>query len=154
MSNKLFHQGLFFIVLTAGFMLFIFHNSMFSIQQSDRQSGTVLKALNQLFAAMGYDVMLTQYSVRKLAHFTEYFIFGMIMTIMFRVCSIDIKENFFFLLFLFLAIPVTDEYIQTFYPGRNSSALDIIIDFAGCAAGMGLCRLLFYVLDSDTKQKR
>lgn len=124
-------------------LLFIFHNSMYPIVQSDQQSGVVLRALNRFFTANGFHVILTQFEVRKLAHFIEYLIFGFLLT----VTILRIRKNrngfFFFELFFFLAFPVVDETIQLRYPGRGSSVRDVLIDFAGCVIGMGICQLVF-----------
>ena len=142
------------IILTIGFTLYIYHNSMYDIKQSDIQSGVVLRYLDKIFARMGYDVTFTQYVVRKLAHFTEYFILGMIVTITLRVFSKNLNKYLFFELFLFFAVPVLDESIQMFYKGRSSSVLDVLIDFAGCIVGLGLSRLLVHLYDSaETHEK-
>ncbi len=136
-----------FIIFTIGVALAIYHNSMFEIRQSDIQSGAVLKVFNRLFARAGIPLTLTQYLVRKSAHFMEYLIFGTVMTITLNISSKRLHQNLFFELFFLLAVPVLDEYIQIFYSGRNSSVTDIIIDFAGGLAGMGLCRLLIRLIN-------
>lgn len=143
----------FLILLSFTAALFIFHNSMFSLQQSDLQSDSVMHILNRFFAKYGYDIVLTQYTTRKLAHFTEYFIFGMILTITMKIYSKNINKYLFFELFLFLAVPVLDESIQIFYQGRNSSVRDILIDFAGCVTGMGICKLI-YLFSSNLKRPK
>lgn len=121
-------------------LLLIFHNSMYPIVQSDQQSGAVLNVLNRFFAANGLDVVLSQFVVRKLAHFIEYLIFGFLLTVTFQVIWKK-RNNFFFAeLFLVLAFPVVDETIQLSYPGRGSSVGDVLIDFVSCIVGMGICR--------------
>ena len=123
-------------------LLLIFHNSMYPIIQSDQQSGFVLRTLNRFLAANGLNVVLTQFEVRKLAHFIEYLIFGFLLTVTIRMIRKKRNGLFFVELFLFLAFPVIDETIQLNYSGRGSSVLDVLIDFGGCMVGMGLCRLL------------
>lgn len=124
-------------------LLLIFHNSMYPLRQSDQQSGFVLRALNRFFTANGLNVILTQFEVRKLAHFIEYLIFGFLLTVTIRMIRKNRNGLFFLELFFFLAFPVVDETIQLRYPGRGSSVRDVLIDFAGCVIGMGICRLLF-----------
>lgn len=134
------------------FVLFlIFHNSMYPIQESDLQSGFVLRVLNRFFSDMGYDIVFTQYAVRKLAHFAEYFFFGLILTATLRSIRKNPRGALFFELFLFLAVPVLDETIQLAYRGRNSSIVDVLIDFAGCVAGMGLYRLILLIAHANEK---
>ena len=123
-------------------LLFIFHNSMYPIKQSDLQSGFVLRDLNRFFTANGLNVILTQFEVRKLAHFIEYFIFGCLFTV--TIQMIDKRQSGFLFpeLFLFLAFPVADETIQLYSPGRGSSVSDVLIDFVSCVVGLGLCHLI------------
>ena len=132
-------------------LLFIFHNSMYPIIQSDQQSGFVLDALNRYFAANGLNVALTQFEVRKLAHFIEYLIFGFLLTVTIRVIQKNSSGFSFFELFLFLVFPIIDETIQLRYPGRGSSVRDVLIDFAGCVIGMGICRLVFKSTEKNPK---
>jgi VanZ family protein len=123
-------------------LLLIFHNSMYPLRQSDLQSGVVLNALNRFFANYGIDAVLTQFEVRKLAHFIEYFIFGFLFTVTVRMIRRK-RSSFFFELFFFLAFPVVDETIQLYSSGRGSSVSDVLIDFVSCMIGMGLCCLIF-----------
>lgn len=132
-------------------VLLILHNSMYPIAQSDFQSGFFQRILNLFFSKIGCNVVFTQFMVRKLAHFIEYFCFGFLLTIAARMIGKRRNGFFFFELFLFLAIPVLDETIQLFYQGRTSSVLDVLVDFSGCVLGMGLCRLLRRVFSSNGK---
>ena len=142
--------AVFFTLVT---VIIILHNSMYPIAQSDLQSGFVLRALNRLFSGVGYGIAFTQYAVRKLAHFAEYFFFGLVLTAAVRIIRKNPHGAFFFELFLFLAVPVLDETIQLAYQGRNSSILDVLIDFAGGMAGMGICGLVL-LLRSDRRRPR
>lgn len=130
----------FFMAISLVACILIFHNSMYPIAQSDLQSGTVMRALNYLSVEMNLNFSFTQFAVRKLAHFTEYFLLGIILTI--TIWTFTKNKCIFFELFLFLAVPVADETIQIFYNGRTSSVRDVIIDFLGCLAGMALCRAI------------
>ena len=99
----------------------------------------------------GCGVELTQFAVRKLAHFTEYFIFGLALTTVFPALGRRRKPAPFLELFVFLVIPVFDETIQLGSSGRNSSVIDVWIDFAGCVAGMALCSLIRYLRNRHRK---
>ena len=123
-------------------LLLIFHNSMYPLRQSDLQSGAVLYALNRYFSDHGIHVALTQFEVRKLAHFIEYFIFGFLFTVAIKTIRKRLPDSFSFELFFFLAFPVVDEAIQLRFPGRNSSVRDVLIDFVGCVIGMEICRIV------------
>lgn len=124
-------------------LLLIFHNSMYPILQSDQQSGAILNALNRFLTAIGFQAIFTQFAVRKLAHLIEYTIFGCLFTVSIPIIWKKRNGFFFFQMFLFLAFPVMDETIQLAYPGRGSSVRDVLIDFAGCMIGTGICLVIF-----------
>ncbi len=77
--------------------------------------------------------------IRKLAHFTEFFILAV-----FLVGAVDNRRR---KRTLRLLIPwaiatfyaVTDELHQFFIPGRNCNALDVLIDSAGACMGALVC---------------
>lgn len=48
------------------------------------------------------------------------------------------------IIFICLLYAVTDEFHQSFVPGRTSLASDIIVDFAGASIGLGLFYLFYY----------
>jgi VanZ family protein len=135
-------------------VLLIFHNSMYPLKQSDLQSGFVLSFLNHLFSKTGHNIVFTQFMVRKMAHFTEYFLFSILLTVTLWAIRNSLDGTFFFELFLFLAIPVLDENIQIFYPGRTSNVRDVLIDFAGCVVGIGLCRLILRAFPSGKRNPK
>lgn len=135
----------FLILIPLIILLAIFHNSMYSLNESDLQSGFILNAFNRFFASKGYNIVFTQFLVRKLAHFTEYFFFGLLLTFAVWAVRRNMGGTLFYELFLFLVIPVIDETIQLLYKGRGSSVRDVLIDFAGCVTGMGICRLILRI---------
>lgn len=132
------------IILTCCIFVLILHNSMYSIISSNMQSGFVLNCINRILFQADFNFTLTQFAVRKMAHFIEYFFFGLLLTITFITCTKSRQKSFWTELFLFLAAPAVDETIQLFYYGRNSSVLDIWIDFCGCMAGMGIYYLVCF----------
>jgi hypothetical protein len=138
-------KQLFFQALPILVVLWIFHNSMFSGEQSDEQSGFVLMFFENLFSRVGIFVTLTSFVIRKLAHLTEYFLFGLTLALSLWKRG---KSIFPTPMFCFLAVPLADETIQLFYPGRNGSVVDIWIDFAGCLIGLGLLYLIKHCVES------
>jgi VanZ family protein len=70
--------------------------------------------------------------IRKLAHFTEFFILGCLA----RKSTIDLKDNR--LLPLIFLVPIMDEFIQSFVPDRAMSVVDMGIDSMGIITGVVL----------------
>jgi VanZ family protein len=74
-----------------------------------------------------------QLVTRKLAHFTEYAILGLLAARAFRTSShITIRRRWFWIsLGLIVVYALLDEYHQTFVPSRTGSVFDSLIDMAG-----------------------
>lgn len=78
--------------------------------------------------------------IRKAAHFTEYFVLGILAI---RVFAPARRINGFLRaailsLLLCSGIAALDEYQQSFNPARTSSPIDALIDIAGAATAIGL----------------
>lgn len=71
----------------------------------------------------------TRMIVRKTAHFTEYFILGILVYLIFEMYSIP-KSFVYAILFCFL-YACSDEFHQLFSDGRSARILDIILDTSG-----------------------
>ena len=78
----------------------------------------------------------------KFAHLAEYALFGFLLAWALG-SSFQIKPHFLILLATALSIfyGVTDEFHQSFVPGRDSSVYDVMADAVGSLTGV-----LFYVL--------
>ncbi len=77
----------------------------------------------------------TEFSIRKLAHFSEYALFGLFLCIFFATFR---KSSWLTLLFtLAVAVPYAafDEWHQAFVPGRGPGLKDVMIDSAGALCG-------------------
>ena len=87
--------------------------------------------VDQLAFAIRYD-----HPIRKLAHFTEYFILAVFLVG--AVDSGDRKRSLRLLIPLAIAAfyAVTDEVHQFFIPGRNCNVGDVLIDSAGAFVGV------------------
>ena len=69
-----------FFVLTAAMLAFAFIHSAMPAQVSAEESGGVLDFLYSLLPRLGISMELTDHIVRKLAHFTEFTVIGMLAT--------------------------------------------------------------------------
>jgi len=126
-KTKLIHP-----ILTLLWIGVIFTFSLSSGADSSLQSGMIVSIVRSAFSVLhipteGYNLV---FWIRKLAHFTEYFILGLMMVNTVR--SID-KKYLYGLVFL---VPVIDESIQYFTPGRAMSVIDMGIDASGLLLGI------------------
>ncbi len=137
--------SLLFPALTLLFVLFVFSNSMRTAAESSEESGAVLDGLLALFPFLAGRI--GQFVIRKAAHFSEFGLLGVLFGLSERLkCSAwhtGETEKLLSRAALFLtAIPLLDETIQLFVPGRSGELRDVWIDLAGGALGF-LLSLLF-----------
>ncbi|HET6784599.1 MAG TPA: VanZ family protein, partial [Erysipelotrichaceae bacterium] len=133
---------LIFPILTLAWIFVIFSFSLQNGSISSLQSGVITKYIHSLLSNinMNLELKLLSLIIRKLAHFTEFFILGCLV----RKSSIDLKRNDL-LLFIFL-IPILDEFIQSFIPDRAMSVIDMGIDSLGIIFGLVCISLLDYLI--------
>jgi VanZ family protein len=118
-------------LLTVGIIAFIWIHSMIPGDESAAESGFVLELITKIIG----DSAVTEHIVRKMAHFTEYMMLGIVCYTDFWVYG---KKGFRFLptaLYICLAVAVTDESIQLFTVGRSGMLFDVWIDHLGSIFG-------------------
>lgn len=121
---------------------FIWGHSLIPGDPSKNESLIILNIVNNFLGLIGIDYQLSLFLMRKIAHFTEYFIFGILLLTTLRLYVDKIREKIFNILFIGLAVPVIDEFIQLFVDGRGGEIRDVIIDFSGVLTGMLLSFLI------------
>jgi VanZ family protein len=83
------------------------------------------------------------YLIRKLSHWSEYFILGILLM---RALKAQIPRQpalrrMLWSILLATLYAVTDEYHQTLVPGRSANLLDVVIDSFGALCGTLCCHL-------------
>lgn len=92
--------------------------------------GSILTGMGKWF---GIDVpqQNLDHNIRKLAHFLEFALLGVILCNVYAAFGVSHRTATGYILFLGLAVAVTDEYIQLYAPGRSALVTDVILDFSG-----------------------
>ncbi len=121
---------------------FIFHNSMNNAVDSSASSSAVLEMANKLLAFVNLGA-LSEHTVRKAAHFTEFAIEGILLMLNLRVYAKNWKKQLAVPLLLGVLTALTDETIQLSVEGRSAQVTDVWIDTGGVAAGVVI---MFFVL--------
>ena len=122
-------------------MIFAASSDLFSAQHT----GGVLQSIAQTI--LGHPLSdltyeLTQLTIRKLAHLTEY---GILSALWFRAARAD--ERGWTLRWSMIAVLIAigvaslDEFHQSFVPSRTASPLDVLIDTCGAA----LAQLMIHI---------
>ena len=129
---------------------FIFSNSMDNADASTLKSGAVLALLRRIFGSEG--AALTEFIVRKTAHFTEFAIEGVLLFLVVKGYTTRPLRFLGWPLLTGLMTALTDETIQLFSLGRSSQVTDVWIDFAGVVTGTLLAFLVQAILESQEKE--
>lgn len=126
---------------------FIWGNSLQPGVVSSAASGSVTTYFDRWFP------WLTEHIIRKAAHFTEYAILGALLSAVWFSLRNGARGQLPLMLLLGLAIPLADETIQLFVPGRSGIITDVLLDFSGVLFGLAACGIpLFLLRRSSAKQ--
>lgn len=142
-----------FTALTLALTAFIWLHSIASADESANESAGVLAFLNKILAELGIESGLTDFIVRKLAHFLEFTAFGASLSATYISYTNRLAKNIPNMLFILLAVPVIDETLQYFSPGRSPQIRDVLIDFSGCITGLIFTALVFAIINFFSKRK-
>lgn len=88
------------------------------------------------------------YVVRKVAHFIEYLILGILLYFTFRAFNVSVINQSIYALFVILLCAVFDEYFQSFV-ARTSSVSDVLLDFSGGLVGITCVRVSLWLIESS-----
>lgn len=125
-------------LLTAVYIGFIYGNSLQDGAASSERSGRVVEMLQALLSSLGWQGTVSDYFIRKAAHFAEYAGLGLLLGLTLRAYTPHILRHVFVPLFIGLLVPVSDEFLQLFIEGRAGMVQDVVLDFAGFLAGGGI----------------
>lgn len=143
-----------FTTLTLTLITFIWIHSLASADKSSQESANVLNFLNIILAKLQLNADLTDFIVRKLAHFLEFTAFGAVLSATYIIYTNQLAKNIPNMLFILLAVPVIDETIQYFSPGRSPQVNDVLLDFGGCVTGLVFTALVFIIIKLLNKKKK
>lgn len=122
-------------ILFLGWMIFIFYMSHQPGDKSSEQSRFVLYVFNLLGLKLDtYFGELATLIIRKGAHFTEYFILFILTYNVISLYVVERKARLYSVIFVFL-YACSDEFHQSFIPGRGPAFKDVMIDTSGGLLG-------------------
>lgn len=126
------------IILVILWMILIFIMSSFDANNSSNQSNFIVDIVVNILKID--NIELLSLIIRKLAHFTEYFILGILVINMFN--RNNISNKYLISIILCIIYACTDEIHQFFVPGRSCQVTDVIIDSMGSIMGVYLYKLI------------
>lgn len=116
---------------------FVWGNSLVPGEESGALSMSVVETIRGALAAAGLPCdWVTNFVVRKTAHFSEYLVLAVVGMQAFRPHRAPVKAARVALAAVaILAVPCLDETIQLFVSGRAGQVTDVLIDCSGAATG-------------------
>jgi VanZ family protein len=136
---------LIFPILTIVWILVIFSFSIQSGSISSLQSGFISSQISRLLLTLNIEVepKTLSFMIRKLAHFTEFFILGCLV----KKSSFELNRKD--ILYFIFIIPVIDEFIQYFVPERSMTLMDMGIDSIGILFGIGFIAFVHIIFKKN-----
>ena len=155
MKRRHYRLRLLLLVLT---LLLIWGQSVLPASQSAQESGWFLSlvrpavtAVQALLARAGV-VMDASVLVRKIAHFAEYALLGLLAYLLFS--ALRRRGRLPRAGVVCLAAALIDEAIQRFSAGRGPSLRDVALDFCGALTGILLAALLTVLRPSSRPTRK
>ena len=118
------------ILLVITWMILIFIMSSFNSVESSNQSGLIVNIIANMFNIN--NINLLSLIIRKLAHFTEYFILGLLTYNMIH----SYNKKAYLSVIICVLYAISDEIHQMFVPGRSCQIMDMTIDTLGSLLGI------------------
>lgn len=146
------------LILLLGTVLlicFIFGRSLMPFDASSAESGSVVDFLGGFLSMLGIGEQDASHVVRKAAHFTEFCVLGVLLTLTaWKNGKKNLRPHIFTVLFFSLAVPVCDEGIQYFSAGRSPEVADVLLDFSGAFTGFLITYLILTLLAMHNRREK
>lgn len=125
------------LLIMIAMIMIIWGNSMVPGTGSSNISETVMRFIQGALASCGLPWQwVTNFIVRKTAHFTEYMVLGIITTHAFDNAYARGRSRLLLIAAVLVLTPSIDETIQLFVSGRSGQPTDVLLDCCGAATGV------------------
>lgn len=120
------------LLLVIIWMAVIFIMSSFDSTESSNQSNFIVDIISNILNINNIEII--SFIIRKLAHFTEYLILGILISNLIH----SYNKKTYISIIICILYAISDEIHQLFVTGRSCQILDIIIDSIGSILGIYL----------------
>ena len=135
------------LLLLAVTITFIWSNSLEGPNASQAKSLKVLEKITPFLEFFVGKGNVTDFLVRKLGHFTEFFALGFELALFISILNRVKLQPVINCMSLSLAVAVTDESLQIL-SNRGSMVSDVLLDFCGSVSGILFILLLYFIFKS------
>ena len=128
-------------------LIFYFSNQNGDIS-SNASNGIVIRLINFLESVMGVTfsegmISIMSVLIRKIAHFTLYFILGLLWMNVLKDYSINLEKKVIYAVLLCLIYACSDEIHQLFICDRSGKIFDVFIDMFGSLSSIFITYLFY-----------
>lgn len=125
-----------YILLVLWMSLIFWFSNQSGVDSSETSGSIVMMIVSFLEKISGLTIndsviSIMCFMIRKLAHFTLYFILGLISILILNEYNLSIKHKIIYATMFCLIYACSDEIHQLFVSNRNGSLLDVGIDMLG-----------------------
>lgn len=143
------------VVASVVWIAYIWGHSLVVGTLSTGESDFFMHLLSPAFEALGEtDEEVMTFVIRKTAHFLEYAVLGMLLSKLRRVGAKRGADGLHVVeagVLLACLVPVADETIQAFVPGRSSQLSDVWLDLLGVGFGTLLVLAVSHALRGNRR---
>ncbi len=132
------------LIITLLIAAFIFLQSALPGSESQAESDSIFIIFDSILKFLHIPNFFDEGSIRKLAHFVEFSFWGFFLSATVHAYS-GFRGQIYKIMFFLLALPVSDELLQSFSDGRSSQIKDVLIDFSGGIFGFACLSILLYL---------
>ena len=130
-------------VVLVAWILIIWGNSLMPGEGSGSLSLGVVEWIQGGLMRLGLPyAWVTNFLIRKCAHFSEYALLGILSCLAFKTDWKNRNVALALQVLLLVSVPCIDETIQLFVPGRCGALMDVMIDLSGALTGFVLVQVL------------
>ena len=145
-----------YVTLWVLWMLLIFWFSSQVAQDSQGMSDQLLAMIEHMFpVTRSIDMMRyldhMSFIIRKLAHFSEYAVLGVLTVLCAR--EFQLKHAYILGFIWNVLYACSDEFHQLFVPGRSGQFIDVCIDSSGALFGILCLWCCLYIREKFRKEK-
>lgn len=131
------------VILWMALIFFLSHQP--ANKSSELSSGigdVIVQMVDKVLTTDHINLDFMHFLIRKSAHFTAYFILGMLVIVAISKRRVVNRYTLLGALLICVIYAMTDEFHQLFIPGRSGEVRDVLIDSAGATVGIGIYLLL------------
>jgi VanZ family protein len=123
-----------------------------SKSDADTKTGNVLQVKKNMASVQAAKLGGLDHIVRKNAHGFLYMTLAIFVSSVIFSLNKKGKDAVIYILFICMFYSVTDEFHQSFVPGRTSMVSDVLVDFCGALIGLAIFYFSYYKIYTVKKR--